>query len=58
MPHGLPHRAIDHSEGDGNMWYFAWVLGVAAALSLGIINVMWFEFQNEFDAEDGSSPAP
>ncbi|MGQ3674948.1 cytochrome bd-I oxidase subunit CydX [Xanthobacter sp. TB0139] len=40
------------------MWYFAWVLGVAAALSLGIINVMWFEFQNEFDAEDGSSPAP
>lgn len=32
------------------MWYFAWILGVAAALALGIINVMWLE------AEDGFKP--
>ena len=31
------------------MWYFAWILGVTAALALGVINVMWYEFQNEFE---------
>lgn len=25
------------------MWYFAWILGVLLAVSLGIINVMWLE---------------
>lgn len=25
------------------MWYFTWILGVLLALSLGIINVMWYE---------------
>jgi len=25
------------------MWYFAWILGVLLAASLGIINVMWLE---------------
>jgi cyd operon protein YbgT len=25
------------------MWYFTWILGVAAALAFGIINVMWLE---------------
>lgn len=25
------------------MWYFSWILGVMLALSLGIINVMWYE---------------
>ena len=31
------------------MWYFAWILGVVAALALGIINVMWYEFQDSLD---------
>ena len=31
------------------MWYFAWILGVTAALAFGVINVMWYEFQNEFE---------
>jgi cytochrome bd-I ubiquinol oxidase subunit X len=31
------------------MWYFAWILGVTAALAVGVINVMWFEFQSEFE---------
>lgn len=34
------------------MWYFAWILGVAAALSLGIINVMWYEAQGDFIPDD------
>jgi len=25
------------------MWYFAWILGVLLACSLGAINVMWLE---------------
>jgi len=31
------------------MWYFAWMLGVALALALGIINVMWLENEQPFD---------
>jgi cyd operon protein YbgT len=31
------------------MWYFAWILGVTAAAAIGVINVMWYEFQDEFE---------
>lgn len=34
------------------MWYFTWVLGVGAALALGIINVMWYEAQHLFTPDD------
>tara|TARA_R110001599_G_scaffold353676_1_gene595232 strand:- start:300590 stop:300751 length:162 start_codon:yes stop_codon:yes gene_type:complete len=30
------------------MWYFTWILGLAAALSFGIINVMWLEANYAF----------
>jgi len=33
------------------MWYFAWILGIVAAVSLGIINVMWYEAEG-IDAPD------
>lgn len=36
------------------MWYFAWILGVTAAAAIGVINVMWFEFQDSLD-RNGSS---
>ncbi len=41
------------------MWYFAWILGVTAALAIGVINVMWYEFQNAFetDPENGHQKA-
>jgi cyd operon protein YbgT len=40
------------------MWYFTWILGVTAALAIGVINVMWYEFQNAFeDADDGTPGA-
>ena len=32
------------------MWYFAWILGVTAAAAIGVINVMWYEFQDNLDA--------
>lgn len=25
------------------MWYFTWILGLTAALSLGVINVLWLD---------------
>ncbi len=31
------------------MWYFAWVLGLAAAVSLGIINALWYEADHALD---------
>lgn len=37
------------------MWYFAWILGVTAALAFGVINVMWYEFQNEFETSETGS---
>jgi len=33
------------------MWYFAWLLGVLLACSLGIINVMWLELNGLDDDE-------
>lgn len=38
------------------MWYFAWILGVTAALAIGVINVMWYEFQNTFETDERSEP--
>jgi cyd operon protein YbgT len=26
------------------MWYFSWILGLAFALTFGILNAMWYEF--------------
>ncbi|WP_319515331.1 cytochrome bd-I oxidase subunit CydX [uncultured Cohaesibacter sp.] len=34
------------------MWYFAWILGLTAALSVGVINVMWYEAQDNYDEKD------
>lgn len=33
------------------MWYFTWILGVFAAVSLGIINVMWYEAYDAYKTE-------
>mgnify|MGYP000103130214 CR=1 FL=1 len=32
------------------MWYFSWILGVLLAVSLGIINVMWYEMEQHIDS--------
>ncbi len=33
------------------MWYFAWILGVLLACALGIINVMWYEINDQNNNE-------
>lgn len=37
------------------MWYFSWILGIVAALGLGIINVMWYEAQDALDKPEDDS---
>jgi cytochrome bd-I ubiquinol oxidase subunit X len=27
------------------MWYFSWVLGVALALTFGVLNAIWYEVE-------------
>jgi cyd operon protein YbgT len=34
------------------MWYFIWILGVLLALSLGIINVMWYEVEQTLEDDE------
>jgi len=31
------------------MWYFTWILGVTAALAIGVINALWYEADQAFD---------
>lgn len=38
------------------MWYFTWILGLTAALSLGVINALWFE-ASLADDRSGKTPA-
>ncbi len=33
------------------MWYFAWILGVLLASSLGVMNALWHEVNDGFDQE-------
>jgi cyd operon protein YbgT len=37
------------------MWYFTWVLGIFLAITLGIINVMWYEAEYDNDGQGESS---
>lgn len=34
------------------MWYFSWILGLTAALAIGIINVMWYEAEHCFNPDE------
>jgi cyd operon protein YbgT len=34
------------------MWYFTWILGIAAALAFGIINAMWLEASSFGDLDE------
>ncbi|PIX59753.1 MAG: cytochrome bd-I oxidase subunit CydX [Lysobacterales bacterium CG_4_10_14_3_um_filter_64_11] len=29
------------------MWYFTWILGLALACSVGILNAIWYEVQSD-----------
>ena len=31
------------------MWYFAWILGLGLAASVGILNALWYELRTVLD---------
>lgn len=33
------------------MWYFSWVLGLAMAILFAVVNALWFEAQQDRNAE-------
>ncbi len=43
------------------MWYFAWVLGLGLAASVGVLNALWYELRvlrDEPADENVSLPTP
>jgi cyd operon protein YbgT len=34
------------------MWYFAWILGTALAVSFGVLNALWYEIGEENNQSD------
>ena len=33
------------------MWYFAWMLGLGLAATVGILNALWYELRNFREGE-------
>lgn len=41
------------------MWYFAWVLGLGLAATVGILNALWYELRTvRDDRSDETVPLP
>lgn len=38
------------------MWYFAWILGLGLAATVGILNALWYELRSV--RENGTSKPP
>lgn len=36
------------------MWYFAWILGTALAVSFGVLNALWYEVSGGDDKKSCS----
>lgn len=33
------------------MWYFSWILGLGLALTLGVLNAIWYEVREDDEAQ-------
>lgn len=38
------------------MWYFAWILGLGLAASVGILNALWYELRTVREASEEQTP--
>jgi cytochrome bd-I ubiquinol oxidase subunit X len=38
------------------MWYFAWILGIGLAATVGILNALWFELRMVREKDEASAP--
>lgn len=39
------------------MWYFAWILGLGLAASVGILNALWYELRTLREDTPEKTPA-
>ena len=39
------------------MWYFAWILGLGLAATVGILNALWYELRTVREKDEGRAPA-
>jgi len=39
------------------MWYFAWILGLGLAATVGILNALWYELRNVREHAGGETPS-
>ena len=38
------------------MWYFAWILGLGLAATVGILNALWYELRTVRETSDRKEP--
>jgi cytochrome bd-I ubiquinol oxidase subunit X len=38
------------------MWYFAWILGLGFATTVGILNTLWCELRTVREKDEASTP--
>lgn len=39
------------------MWYFAWILGLGLAATVGILNALWYELRTVRERHEDQAPA-
>lgn len=39
------------------MWYFAWVLGLGLAATVGILNALWYELRTVREQQETKTPS-
>jgi cyd operon protein YbgT len=38
------------------MWYFAWILGLGLAATVGVLNALWYELRTVREKDETSAP--
>jgi cytochrome bd-I ubiquinol oxidase subunit X len=38
------------------MWYFAWILGLGLAATIGILNALWYELRTVREKDAAAAP--
>lgn len=38
------------------MWYFAWILGLGLAATVGILNALWYELRTVREQREAHAP--
>jgi cyd operon protein YbgT len=56
-PEGRIRSLLSNETGDEIMWYFAWILGLGLAATVGILNALWYELRTVREKDEGSAPS-